>query len=131
MNVQPSQAPRPIVLVVEDEPIVRLVARDTLEESGFEVIEAHTAEEAVATLDGRCDIAAIFTDVHTPGCVDGLELARMAPERWPGVKIAVTSGRARPETCDLPPNALFVPKPYNPGWLAKAIQALVSGGRAS
>lgn len=131
MAEQPTDAPRPIVLVVEDEPIVRLVARDTLEESGFEVIEAQTADEAVATLDERHDIAAVFTDVHMPGAVDGIELARMAPERWPGLKVCVTSGRARPDVADLPPDALFVPKPYHPGWLAKALQAMLRGGKAS
>ena len=120
--------PRPIVLIVEDEPIVRLVARDILEDAGFEVLEAPSAVEAVTTLDERSDVAALFTDVNMPGDVDGLSLARMAPCRWPQVKIVVTSGRARPDVGDLPPTAVFVPKPYRPDALAREIQSLLSDG---
>lgn len=115
---------RPLVLIVEDEPIVRLVASDILGEAGFEVIEASTADEAARMLDARPDVAVLFTDVHMPGSIDGLALAKMAPDRWPSVKVVVTSGRARPEVGDLPDGTLFVPKPYR----AEEVQSLLSGG---
>jgi CheY-like chemotaxis protein len=122
---------RPVVLIVDDEPLVRLVAREVLEDDGCVVIEAATAEEAVALLDSRADIAVLFSDVHMPGDVDGLALARMAPERWPRLRVAVTSGRARPDREELPPGTLFVPKPYRPDLLSVAVQTLLSGGSAS
>ena len=127
-NDTSPKAGRQTILVVEDEPIVRLVARDILEDAGFDVIEATAGEEAIAVLDERRDIAALFTDVHMPGEPDGLSLARMAPARWPRVKVAVTSGRARPNVGDLPPGTLFVPKPYRPEQLTIDLQRLMSGG---
>lgn len=131
MTAQPKAAPRPVILVVEDEPIVRLVARDILEDAGFEVLEADTADEAVGLLDGGAQVEVLFTDVHTPGNIDGLMLARMAGSRWPGLRVAVTSGRARPCEGELPRGVMFVPKPYRADELAGAAQMLASEGSAS
>ncbi len=126
-----SREPRPRVLIVEDEPVIRLVARDILEDAGFDVVEADSGQEAVRMLEMEAGIVAVFTDVHMPGAVDGLSLARMVPERWPDVRIAVTSGRARPEVGELPAGTLFVPKPYRPEQLVARLQELVSGGSSS
>lgn len=131
MGTDDSAEARPTILIVEDEAIIRLVARDILEDAAFDVIEAASAQEAVEILDGREDVAAVFTDVHMPGDVDGLSLARMASQRWPNVRVAVTSGRARPEISDLPTGTVFVPKPYRPEDLVEKLQALVKGGSDS
>ena len=81
------------VLIVEDEPLVRFCAVQTVEEAGFAVIEAANADEAIAILESRRDIRVVFTDIHMPGSMDGLKLAHAVRDRWPPIKIIVTSGR--------------------------------------
>jgi CheY-like chemotaxis protein len=66
---------RPLVLIVEDEVLVRIDTRETVETAGFEVVEAGNADEAIAILAARDDIHLIFTDVNMPGSMDGLKLA--------------------------------------------------------
>jgi CheY-like chemotaxis protein len=72
---------RPVVLVVEDEFLIRINAAEMMEEAGFEVVEASNADEAVATLEARLDIAVVFTDIQMPGTMDGLKLARAVRHR--------------------------------------------------
>ena len=85
----------PVVLIVEDEPLVRVGACNMIEDAGFEVIEAASADEAIRILESRSDIRVVFTDVHMPGTMDGLRLAHAVRGRWPPIKIIVTSGRSR------------------------------------
>ncbi|HEX2556411.1 MAG TPA: response regulator [Microvirga sp.] len=102
----------PVVLVVEDEPVVRMDAADTLEDAGFEVVEAATARAALALLEKRSgDVAALFTDVDMPGDMDGLELAGIVHHRWPHIAIVVTSGVVR-VAGSLPSGGIFLAKPY-------------------
>ena len=82
---------RPVILVVEDEVLVRMVAVSVAEESGFEVLSAATADEAIGILETRSDIRLVFTDVHMPGSMDGLRLAHAVRGRWPPVELLVTS----------------------------------------
>lgn len=117
------------VLVVEDEPFVRFVARDILEEAGFIVIEVAAAAEALDALRTNPEIVLLFTDIHMPGEIDGLELARRAAADWPHVRLALTSGRARLRDGELPEGALFVPKPYHPAQLARQLRRHVEGQR--
>ena len=63
---------RPAVLIVEDESLVRLGAVRSIEEAGSEVIEAANADEAIRILENRSDIRVVFTDIHMPGSMDGL-----------------------------------------------------------
>ena len=72
---------RSVVLVVEDESLVRSTAMDMVEEAGFEAIAASDADEAIRILESRNDIRAVFTDVHMPGSMDGLRLARVVRNR--------------------------------------------------
>lgn len=115
------------VLIVEDEPFVRFVARDILEDDGFTVIEVAEAAEALAALAAHPEIVLLFTDIHMPGDIDGLELARRVADGWPKVRLALTSGRARLRDGELPEGALFVPKPYHPTQLARQLRRLVDG----
>ena len=103
---------RPVILVVEDEPLIRSNACDMLEADGFEVIEAGSAHEAIEILESRSDIRVIFTDVQMPGTMDGLALVRMARDRWLPIKIVVTSGYPPVTETDLPSGGRFLPKPY-------------------
>jgi CheY-like chemotaxis protein len=111
---------------VEDDPLIRWSGADTLAEAGFDVIEAGGAEEALAILEGRNDVLVLFTDVEMPGRFDGLELARIAHDRWPWMHIIVASGRRRPSDRQMPDNGRFVAKPYAPEQIARHIDALLA-----
>jgi CheY-like chemotaxis protein len=87
-----SEAKRAVILIVEDELLIRLNAVEMVEEAGFEVIEAASADEAIAILEGRLDIAVVFTDIQMPGSMDGLKLAAAVRDRWPPIMIVATSG---------------------------------------
>ena len=103
---------RPVVLVVEDETLVRLAAMDMVEEAGFEAIPASDADEAIHMLESRDDIRAVFTDVQMPGSMDGLRLAHVIRNRWPPVALIVTSGQMKVLETDLPNGGRFLRKPY-------------------
>jgi CheY-like chemotaxis protein len=107
-----SQAPRPVVLVVEDEPLLRLAAVDMVEDAGFEAVQAADATQAVRILESRTDIRIVFTDVDMPRGMDGIRLAAAIRDRWPPIEIILTSGYTVPAKLDMPPRAVFFPKPY-------------------
>ena len=89
-------------------------AAETLRAAGFRVVEAETADEALAILQAACGgMDLVFTDVETPGDLDGLALARLIDEMWPAVPVIVTSGRVQPAPSALPATARFVGKPYD------------------
>jgi CheY-like chemotaxis protein len=102
-----------LVLVVEDEPLVRMFAVDFVEDAGFDVLEAADANQAVAILEARTDIRVVFTDIDMPGGMDGMKLARAVRDRWPPIEIIIVSGHKRPVAGDLPARAVFFPKPYD------------------
>jgi CheY-like chemotaxis protein len=101
-----------IVLLVEDEPLVRMCAADILEDEGFQVIEAATAPAALSILEKRDDVTALFTDIDMPGGMNGLELAGIVHARWPHIALVVTSGRYRVGADHLPGDGIFIGKPY-------------------
>ena len=78
-----SHMSAPLVLIVEDEFLVRLTAVFLLEEAGFGALEAGSADEAIALLEARKDIRVVFTDINMPGSMDGLRLAHAIRHRWP------------------------------------------------
>jgi DNA-binding NtrC family response regulator len=118
-----------IVLVVEDEPMIRLFLADTLEDAGFAVLEAGSVLEAIAILGVRNDIDAIFTDVDMPGGLSGIDLAGMVARVSPTIGIVVTSGRTNIGSTDLPRRARFLPKPYDPLAAIHAVDSVIGGGR--
>lgn len=120
----------PVVLVVEDETLVRMVAVDHLIEAGFRVLEARDADEALEILSERTDCRAIITDVKMPGSMDGIDLAHVVAERWPTMSIAVVSGHARPNAAELPAGAVFLPKPYRCDELIEVAASLVSKSKS-
>ena len=105
---------RPVVLIVEDEFLLRMDAVDMITSAGFEAVEAANADAAIEILEARRDIAVVFTDIQMPGSMDGLKLARAVRGRWPPIKIVATSGHVRVAETDLPAGGRFLPKPYSP-----------------
>jgi CheY-like chemotaxis protein len=110
------------ILIVEDEPLVRLCAVDAVAAAGFEVIEAASADEAIQILERRSDILAVFTDIQMPGSMDGLTLAYAVHIRWSPIRIIVTSGRELLAEDDLPEGGLFFAKPYDPTEICRALR---------
>lgn len=112
-----------LVLVVEDEPLLRLDVTLALVDAGFSVIEVPTAEDAVELLESRNSISLVFTDIELPGAMSGLDLAKMMHERWPDVPVMVTSGRIAVQGEDA---EHFIPKPYNTDTVISQARALAA-----
>ncbi|HEY2754242.1 MAG TPA: response regulator [Pseudolabrys sp.] len=124
-----ESAPRPIVLVVEDDLLQRIYASSILEDAGFEVVEAANANEAILILEARKDIRVVFTDIEMPGSIDGLKLARAIRDRWPPIELILTSGRHRLGADAIPARGRFLAKPYEPDVLIAVISAFAAGDR--
>ena len=101
-----------VILVVEDEPLLRMAAIDLVEDAGFEAVEAADAAEAVRILESRPDIRIVFTDIDMPGSMNGMMLAACIRDRWPPIKIILTSGHFDAAKVRLPAESLFFAKPY-------------------
>jgi CheY-like chemotaxis protein len=120
-----SSRSKGVVLVVEDDPIVTMVAVDIIQDAGFETIEAADADTAIAILEARKDIRIVFTDIHMPGSMDGLRLARAIRDRWPPIELILTSGLIKVLDRDLPERGIFLAKPYLPQALVDALSRFV------
>jgi two-component system, response regulator PdtaR len=117
---------KPVVLVVEDEPIIRTGAVHFVSDAGFEAIEASSADEAIRILEARPGVHLVFTDIGLPGTMDGLRLAHYIAGRWPPVKLVVASGNMVVEQSHLPAGAKFSPKPYQHSAIVKALVEMPS-----
>ena len=105
---------REVILVVEDEALVRMLLVDVLNDAGFEALSAWNADEAISILESRADIRVVVTDINMPGSMDGLRLAAAVRDRWPPVRIIITTARQKPENTDMPSESAFIRKPYDP-----------------
>jgi len=114
----------PAVLIVEDEPLLRMLAIDIVEEAGLAAVEACDAAEAIEILEKRPDIAVVFTDVNMPGSMSGMQLATIIRDRWPPVSLLVTSGKVQIDSKDLPDGTVFIAKPYDIDAVADTLQRL-------
>ena len=121
------EARRPVVLIVEDEFLLRMDAAEMIGAAGFEVIEAANADQAIEVLEARRDITVVFTDIQMPGSMDGLKLARAVRGRWPPIKIIATSGRLHVAETDLPEGGRFLLKPYSPRQVTGVLRELTGG----
>ncbi len=128
-TVREEGAPVPVVLVVEDEAVIRAILAEELEDAGFAVVEADGADAAVAAFAGRSDIGIVVTDVRMPGSMDGIGLARWMREHAPAVPIIITSGFATrlDATAINPAIVRVVAKPYVGRDIAEWMAALVGG----
>jgi two-component system, response regulator PdtaR len=116
---------KPIMLVVDDEPIVRMDLAGMAEEAGFQTVEAGSAADALAILETRDDIRAVFTDIRMPGDMDGLALAHLVRNRWPPTVIVICSGNTPPAANELPSNVQFLKKPCNGTQTAKLLSSIL------
>jgi CheY-like chemotaxis protein len=101
-----------VVLIVEDHLLVQITATAQIEDAGMATLVANDADEALQILATRNDVRTVFTDIDMPGTMDGLALAMVVRERWPDIRVVVTSG-GKPRAVDrLPDDVAFFQKPY-------------------
>ncbi len=119
--------PRSIVVVLaEDEPLVRLAAAQALQAEGFDVMEAEHAEDALTILETHsADVHVLFTDVQMPGAMDGVALAHHTARSWPWIGLLIVSGRPQFEHA-LPAASRFLAKPYDHDHVASHIRELAA-----
>ena len=117
-----------VVLIVEDEMLLRMRAADMVEDAGYTSVEAVDADAAFAILESRSDIALLFTDIQMPGSMDGLKLAHAVHERWPPIKIILVSGQSRLANIDIPPNSRFFGKPLVAGEMIAEMHDMIGKG---
>jgi two-component system, response regulator PdtaR len=110
MNTRPDSLP--VILLAEDEELLRWSAADLLEEKGFKVIEAENAEAALKVLRDRSDVRLLFTDIQMPGALNGMDLVQKEHEQRPKVKLLITSGNLKPADAEIPDHGHFIGKPY-------------------
>ena len=112
-----------VVLVVEDEALLRLLLMDVLEEAGFEVIEACTADDAVLLLAHRSDIRLVFTDVDMPGlwtASSSRNTCRTTTATWPSSSVLESAALARRNH----PGTVFLQKPYSTSALVNHVRRM-------
>jgi CheY-like chemotaxis protein len=125
MMVLDHSAVPAVVLVVEDEMLLRMRAVDMVEDAGFTSVEAVDADEAVAILESRSDIALLFTDIQMPGSMDGLKLAHAVHKRWPPIKIILVSGQLKLASIDIPADSRFFGKPLEAKKMIAEMQSMI------
>ena len=128
LSDDPAQAPAPVVLVVEDEVLIRLAVSAYLRECGFQVIEAGSADEAVGILQADIKVDVVFSDVNMPGDLDGFALSQWIGRQRPLLKVVLTSGvtRTAQEARDLCEHDPILAKPYHHAELERHIRELLA-----
>jgi CheY-like chemotaxis protein len=126
MSETPKSLTPLAVLVVEDEPLLRLAAIDLVEMAGYEAIPAADATEAVKILEARNDIRVVMTDVDMPRGVDGMRLAAIIRDRWPPIKIIIVSGHVHDPANLIPAETVLFSKPYREEQIMETIHGMMS-----
>lgn len=116
----------PVVLIVEDEPLILIHSRLALEDAGYRIVAVSDGDEAMDALRDRQDVRAIFTDIRLPGKIDGLALARQVSADRPEIAIVVTSGSQSVDPGELPYRARFLAKPYTAAQITRTLDSLTA-----
>lgn len=114
---------KPIALVVDDEPLIRMDTADLVAEAGYDVIEAEDGCEAISYLAAHPTVCLVITDIQMPE-VDGLTLARHIAAHWPSIAIIIASGAVLPAPGEFPADARFISKPFSPAVVLETIIAV-------
>ena len=110
------------ILIVEDDVLTNEYLEFILQQAGYEVVSATSADEAAALLEVRDDVQLIVTDINLPGTMNGLKLAAAVKARRPAMNIIIVTGYGAPKGDEIPPGSLFVPKPYNARKMIEAVR---------
>ena len=114
-----------LVLIVEDDGVLRRLVTRVIAAAGFDVLEAANADEAMGKLERHARIRVVFTDVDMPGSMNGLVLASAIRDRWPPMKIIIASGQ-RPSDYELPTRGVFLSKPYDGDMLVDTLRTMAA-----
>lgn len=116
---------RPIVLLIEDDPILMITLSDLIEDAGCDVVEATTTAKAIRILDERTDIRVVMADLDVRGSVMGLKLAALIRDRWPPIELILT-GAVKPDLSSIPARGVFHDKPFNHAGIVESIRSFLS-----
>ncbi len=117
------------VLVVEDEPLIRIGMASLVEDSGYVALEASNADQAISLIERDSEVGVMITDVDMPGSMDGLKLAHFVRRHWPPIQLIVISGKVGVSASELPTGARFLAKPCRDELLLATVREL--GGERS
>lgn len=106
--------------------MIRWSIAEDLADAGYQVLEAGNADEALKVIQANSNVGLIFTDIDMPGSMDGLKLAALVRDRWPPIRLIVTSGKRIVEITDLPDGSVFFSKPYSHREVAAAVEEMMS-----
>jgi CheY-like chemotaxis protein len=120
------QMSKPVVLVVEDEPLLRMNTVDMVEDAGFPTLEAANAKQAIELLENRSDIRIILSDIDMPPGMNGMALVAMVRRRWPPVAFILVSGHVGAAEVDIPEGGRFFTKPVRPAELVATLSQLAA-----
>lgn len=115
-----------VVLIVEDEPLLRMNVIDLVEEAGFEAIDVANATQALQVLESRSDIRIILSDIDMPPGIDGMALVALVRDRWPPIAIILVSGQIASPDVRIPHGGLFFSKPYRSTDLIAALHRMAA-----
>jgi CheY-like chemotaxis protein len=121
-----AQSLRTVVLVIEDEPVLRMNMVDLVEEAGFEAAEAANSQQAMRLLESRSDISIILSDIEMPPGLDGMALAAMVRDRWPPIAIILVSGQVDFGDVKMPEGGVFFSKPCRPADVVNALHRMAA-----
>jgi two-component system, response regulator PdtaR len=124
-ELSPKAESAHVVLLVEDEVLVRTPVAHTLRRAGFVVVEAANADEAWSYLRSGASVDLVFSDIQMPGSMDGVELARRIRENFDHIVIILTSGKGalRPDN-----DHHFIRKPYRSAHVVETVISLLGQG---
>ena len=111
-----------VILIVEDDVLANEYLEFILQQAGYEVLSATSADEAAGLLEDREDVQLIVTDINLPGSINGLKLATAAKAKRPKVNIIIVTGYTALTNDEIPPGSLFIPKPYNARKIIEAVR---------
>lgn len=121
-------ADAPVLLVVEDEWLIRMSVVEAFRAAGWRVLEAESGAEALAMLRGTGRIDLVLTDMRMPGPMDGLGVLAVSQEARPGVPVVMVSGHLDPEVALAAGAAAVLAKPYRLDEMVAVVGALWRGG---
>lgn len=124
--VQSQPSARLPVLIVEDEPVLRIEATDMVERAGFEAVEATSVEDAIHILEHRPDIRIVYIDLDMPRGVKGIEIAAAIRDRWPPIEIILTAANFAKADLDLPVRSEFYSKPIQHSEIVAAMRRMAA-----